>query len=121
MDAEVWSSHEEVVARAADAGIPATLIVLGVMPKDGVGGLVELAAQLGAIAVSFFPADLEPHVVRTCRERGMPFMCGTPNDPPTWRYLAASEARAIITDDPLRCAAALAAPGHRRGRIAGMS
>ncbi len=120
-DAEVWSSHQEVVARATDAGLPAALIAMGLMPKGGASELVELAGQLGARALSFFPADLDPHVVRSCRERGMPFMCGTPNDLPTWRRLAASEARAIITDDPIGCAEALGLPHRRQNATAPMS
>lgn len=106
-DAEVWSSHQEVVARASDAGLYSALIVMGVMPGGGVRDLVELGRQLGAEALSFFPADLEPGVATACRALGMPFMSGTPNDVRTWRTFAASGIRAIITDDPVRCAGAL--------------
>lgn len=100
-DAEIWSSHAEVIARAADAGLDAALISLGVFPRGGVPALADLAAQLGAIAVSFFPADIGAATVRACGERNLGLMCGTPNDRPTWRRLAAHRARAVITDDPM--------------------
>ena len=107
IDAEVWSSYQEVVAHAADSGLKTALIALGIMPRGGVSELIELGRQLGARALPFFPADLEPSVMQACSEQAMPFMCGTPNDPFTWRRLADAGARAIITDDPLRCAALL--------------
>jgi hypothetical protein len=106
-DVEVWSSHDDVIAHASDAGLSSALVAMGVMPGGGVSELVELARQLGAEALSFFPADLEPHVAEGCRALAMPFMCGTPNDTPTWRYLAAAGARAIITDEPVHCARTL--------------
>lgn len=117
--AEVWSSHQEVVARASDAGLFSALVVMGVMPGGGIGDLVELGRQLGAEALSFFPADLEPRVAEACRSLHMPFMSGTPNDLPTWRALAAAGIRAIITDNPLHCADALGVDIGLTGEPAG--
>lgn len=107
IDAEIWSTHAEVVARASDAGIPAALISHGLLPRGGARELAYFAAQLGAVAVSFFPADIELATVRAFRDEGMALMCGTPNDPPTWLRLARLHARAIITDEPVRCAEVL--------------
>ncbi|MEZ4552762.1 MAG: glycerophosphodiester phosphodiesterase family protein [Dehalococcoidia bacterium] len=109
-EAEIWSTHPEVIARAADARIPPAFISLGLFRGGGLRAQIEFAAQLGAASVSFFPADVAPSTARACRSHGLGLMCGTPNDRPTWRRLAALRARAIITDDPLGCAATLGPP-----------
>lgn len=103
--AEVWSSHREVVARAADRRHFTAWISHGVMPDGGPGELVEEAGQLGALALSFYPADVMPEVAEACRGAGIGVMSGTPNDRQTWTYLRSLGARAVITDRPLHCAA----------------
>ena len=102
---EVWSTHREVVAAAADRGVMAALISHGVMPDGGVEALIDEANQLGAGAISFFPADVTPTVAHACAQRSMQFMSGTPNDRATWEQLTALGARALITDRPLECVA----------------
>lgn len=101
--AEVWSPHPEVIARGSDAGVYAALISLGLFKRGGVAELAHFGRQLGAAALSFFPADLDWGVARTCQASALSFMCGTPNDVRTWRRLQQQGARAIVTDDPLRC------------------
>jgi glycerophosphoryl diester phosphodiesterase len=99
---EVWSEHESVVAAGAELCLPAVLICNGLLPK-GIGDFLWRARELGASGVSFYPADIEPHVAAACRNAAMPFLCGTPNDERTWRFLIEAGARAIITDRPLDC------------------
>lgn len=106
-DAEVWSPHPEVVARGSEAGLYTALISLGLFKGDGVAELAHFGRQLGVSALSFFPADLDWCVARTCQESALSFMCGTPNDARTWKRLQRQGARAIITDDPLQCAGVL--------------
>jgi len=106
---EVWSSHPEVVALASDRGYYTAWISHGLMPDDGVAGLADRGAQLGAKAISFYPADLFPTTGRICRRYGVDVMSGTPNDRATWDYLLRLGARAIITDRPLEARAWLAA------------
>ena len=108
--AEVWSTHREVVARAADRRQFAAWISHGVMPSGGPEELVDEAAQLGALALSFYPADVLPTVVEHCRSAGIAVISGTPNDRPTWNYLRRLGARAIVTDRPLECVAWRDAP-----------
>jgi glycerophosphoryl diester phosphodiesterase len=101
-DVEVWCEQLAVVERAASAGFSATAASSGLLPQ-GLGGFLWTARDAGASAVSFYPADLTRDVAAGCRNAGMPFLCGTPNDVPTWRYLARAGARALITDRPLAC------------------
>jgi glycerophosphoryl diester phosphodiesterase len=110
---EVWSEHESVIAAGAEAGVPSVLICNGLLPK-GIGDFLWRARELGAAGVSFYPADIEPHVAAACRNAAMPFLCGTPNDEGTWRFLTEAGARAIITDRPLHCLAWL----NSRRRVA---
>lgn len=117
-DAEVWSSHPEVVARASEARLCTALISLGVFRSNRVAELVDFGRQLGAHALSFFPADLDRRVIEACREAALPFMCGTPNDDGTWKRLHRQGARAIVTDYPLRCARILMGSPAGRGRAA---
>lgn len=102
--AEIWSSHREVVAKAADLRHFTAWISHGVMPPGGPEELVDEAAQLGARALSFFPADLVTAVTDACRAANMGVMSGTPNDRPTWEHLRRLGLRAVITDRPLDCA-----------------
>jgi glycerophosphoryl diester phosphodiesterase len=101
---EVWSEHEMVVAACAEFGLPTVLISNGLLPR-GIGDFLWRARELGASGVSFYPADIEPHIAAACRNAAMPFLCGTPNDEGTWRFLVDAGARAIITDRPLHCLA----------------
>jgi glycerophosphoryl diester phosphodiesterase len=110
---QIWSTHREVIAAASDHGIAATLISHGVMPREGIDVLVDEAAQLGAVALSFFPVDITLAVAAACKRAGLGFMSGTPNDQATWGRLASLGARALITDRPLDCRAYLA-----RSRVA---
>jgi len=102
--AEVWSSHREVVAKAADRHHFAAWISHGIMPAGGVDELADEATQLGALAVSFFPADLMPSVTEACRRAALGVMSGTPNDRKTWAYLRRLGLRAVVTDRPIECA-----------------
>jgi hypothetical protein len=99
---EIWSQHLSVVSRMARAGFKTALIAFGLFPR-GIGEFLWSARDAGAAAVSFFPADLEPHIAAACRNASMPFLCGTPNDEGTWRYLVRCGACAAITDRPLEC------------------
>jgi glycerophosphoryl diester phosphodiesterase len=110
---EVWSEQGNVVAACAERGLPAVLICNGLLPR-GIGDFLWHARGFGATGVSFYPADIEPHVAAACRNASMPFLCGTPNDEGTWRMLLRAGARAIITDRPLHCLAWL----RSRQRIA---
>ena len=105
---EVWSRHQSVVCQAARGGIKTALVSSGLWPR-GIGEFLWTARDAGAAAVSFFPADVEPHIAAACRHASMPFLCGTPNDEDTWLYLAKSGARAVITDRPLDCRRLLSA------------
>lgn len=102
--AEIWSSHREVVAKAADRHQFAAWISHGIMPAGGPEELADEATQLGALAVSFFPADLMPSVTDACRKAALGIMSGTPNDRKTWSYLRLLGLRAVITDRPIECA-----------------
>jgi glycerophosphoryl diester phosphodiesterase len=99
---EVWCHEGAVVRAAADMGVRTALICSGLL-RRGVGDLIWSAWERGAAALSFYPADLQPHVAAACRNAGMPFLCGAPNDTPTWRFLVREGARAIITDRALAC------------------
>lgn len=112
-DVEVWSSHPPLVAALSEAGIRTALISNGLLPR-GVGEFLWRARATGANAVSFYPADIEAHVAAACRNAGLDLISGTPNDEPTWRYLANAGAVAIVTDRPVECRAALG--GVRIGR-----
>ena len=117
--AEVWSSHREVVARASDGRHFAAWISHGVMPDGGPEELADEATQLGALALSFYPADVLPSVVDACRRASLGVMSGTPNDRLTWANLYRFGVRAVITDRPLDCATWLsegAAPQSFAGR-----
>ncbi|MGE3961690.1 MAG: glycerophosphodiester phosphodiesterase [Dehalococcoidia bacterium] len=103
--AEIWSSHREVVARAADRHHFAAWISHGVMPAGGPADLADEAVQLGARALSFYPADVMPEVSEACHRAGLGLMSGTPNDRGTWEALRRQQARAVVTDRPLDCAA----------------
>lgn len=98
---EVWSSHREVVAHAVDRGCLAVWISHGFFPAEGPEALVDEARQLGATAISFFPADIDMRVVTACRVGGIGFQSGTPNDRATWDGLIRAGVRAIVTDRPL--------------------
>lgn len=100
---EVWSNHREVIAHAADRGRPAAWISHGFFPAAGPEALVDEARQLGAFAISFFPADINERVVKACRAGAIGFQSGTPNDRRTWDALIAAGVRAIVTDRPLEC------------------
>ena len=100
---EVWSSHREVVAHAVDRGCLAAWISHGFFPAEGPEALVDEARQLGATAISFFPADIDMRVAAACREGGIGFQSGTPNDRATWDGLIRAGVRAIVTDRPLDC------------------
>jgi len=101
---EIWSSHREVVVRAADRHHFSAWISHGIMPAGGPDELADEATQLGALAVSFFPADLVPSVTDACRRAALGVMSGTPNDRKTWSYLRRLGLRAIVTDRPVECA-----------------
>jgi glycerophosphoryl diester phosphodiesterase len=101
---EVWSEHVPLVEPLATAGVRSTLISSGLM-HDGIGAQIWRAWECGAGGLSFYPADLEPHVAAACRNARMPFLCGTPNDTRTWQTLVEMGARGIITDRPLECMA----------------
>jgi len=107
---EVWSSSASVVREAATVGLPTVLICQGLM-KNGPGAFLWEAREVQASAVSFYPADLEPHVAAACRNAGVPFYCGTPNDPRTWDELLAMRASGIITDLPLQLRQHMRMPG----------
>jgi glycerophosphoryl diester phosphodiesterase len=107
---QIWSSHAAAIQAASAASVPAVLISTGLNPR-GIGDFLWRARNSGASGVSFFPADLEAHVIALCHHAGMPVQCGTPNDAATWKYLAARCVESIVTDRPLECAAFLAAPG----------
>lgn len=100
---EVWSTHREVIAHAADRGRPAAWISHGFFPAGGPEALVDEARQLGAFAISFFPADINERVVEACRTGAVGFQSGTPNDRRTWDALSAAGVRAIVTDRPMEC------------------
>lgn len=103
---EVWSPHASVVRTASRAGIPSVFISNGLHHR-GIGEFLWRARDYGANGVSFFPADLEPHVIALCHHAGMPVQCGTPNDIATWRYLANHRVQTVVTDKPLECASFL--------------
>lgn len=100
---ELWSEHQEVIACAADYGVFGALISSGLLPRDGIAGLVDEASQLGARALSFYPADVMRSVVGACHEAGLIVMSGTPNDRPTWEYLRRLGVERVITDRPSEC------------------
>lgn len=102
-DIEIWSEHGEAIAAAADRGISAALICNGLMPSGGIASLVDEARQLGARAVSFYPADLARSVTEACGTAGLMVMSGTPNDRPTWEHLRRLGVGRLITDRPLEC------------------
>jgi glycerophosphoryl diester phosphodiesterase len=104
---EVWSEHAAVITAAADAGVSALLISNGLL-REGIGAFLWQALNCGARRVSFYPADLEPHVAAACHNAGLGFLCGTPNDVRAWRYLYELGASGIITDRPVECRAAVA-------------
>lgn len=106
--AEIWSSHREVIARAADRHHFAAWLSHGIMPAGGAVELTDEATQLGALAVSFFPADLMPSVTEACHRAALAVMSGTPNDRKTWAYLRRLGLRAVVTDRPVECAEWLA-------------
>lgn len=99
---EVWSVHRDVVAHTADRGLFAAWISHGVLPPGGVAALTDEARQLGASALSFYPADVTTTITAVCHAAGLAVMSGTPNDRPTWAYLNRLGLRAVITDQPLR-------------------
>jgi glycerophosphoryl diester phosphodiesterase len=99
---EVWSEHLSVVRACSANGLPAALICNGLLPR-GIGAFIWQARDAGATGVSFYPADIEPHVAAACRHAAMPFLCGTPNDEATWLELVRQGIRGIITDRPLDC------------------
>ena len=98
-DLWVWSSRREVVAAASANGFPALAICSGLL-ADGPGAFLWRAGLDGASAVSFYPADVEAHVAAACRNAGMRFFSGTPNDRATWDELLSTGADGIITDRP---------------------
>jgi len=102
---EVWSEHQEAIAAAADRNVVAALICNGLMPGGGIESLVDEARQLGAHAISFYPADLTPSVAQSCRAADLLVMSGTPNDRPTWEHLRRRGVGRLITDRPVECRA----------------
>lgn len=96
---QVWSSHRPVVA-AWSSRVPTLAICSGLF-RDGPGAFIWRARQDGAHAVSFYPADLEPHVAAACKNGGVAFLSGTPNDRGTWRALMRLGASGLITDRPI--------------------
>lgn len=94
---EIWSRHGAVVRAATRAGLPASYLCRGIM-QAGIGATIWRARDLGATRISLYPADIERHVAAACRNAGMPFMSGTPNDEATWEFLARESAQAVITD-----------------------
>lgn len=107
---EVWSSHPGVV-HAWAGRCARTLSICDGLLSHGIGAFLWRAQRLGATAVSFFPADIEPHVAAACRNAGVPFLSGTPNDEATWAYLEAHGAWGAITDRPRELRDFLAARG----------
>lgn len=97
---EVWSEHPEVVRQAAQVGLPAVLSSSGLFAR-GVGHFLWQARAAGASAVSFYPADIDASIARICRNAGISFQTGTPNDAPTWRRFMALGISRIVTDKPL--------------------
>lgn len=102
---EVWSTHELIVRGFSSAGFATALISGGLLPR-GIGEFLWTARDAGARAVSFYPADVEPHVAAACRNAAIALLCGTPNDIPTWRFLKSHGARGVITDRPIECRSA---------------
>lgn len=100
---ELWSEHREVIACAADRGVFSAWISNGVLPAKGVAVLADEAVQLGARALSFYPADIMRSVTEACLAAGLLVMSGTPNDRPTWEYLRRLGVGRIITDRPVDC------------------
>lgn len=118
---ELWSEHREVIACAADRGVFSAWISNGVLPAAGAAALADEAVQLGARAMSFYPADIMRSVTQACLDRGLVVMSGTPNDRPTWEYLRRLGVGRIITDRPIDCrtwltAAEVARPTVHVGR-----
>lgn len=103
---EVWSSHHTVVAARVAAGARTALILSGILPQ-GIGAVIRNAWDAGAQARSFYPADLEPHIAAACRNAGMPFLRGAPNDQASWRHSAGLSVRVLIAYRPLACCALL--------------
>ena len=110
----VWSPIPGVIERAAARGVEAALIAWGTMGQ-GVGRFLWEAQEIGARAVSFYPADVEPHVAAACHNHGLPFRSGTPNDTRTWHQLADYGIAGIVTDYPLACRAFLRPPSPPSG------
>ena len=106
---EVWSEHREVIACAADRGVFSAWISNGLLPPGGIESLADEARQLGARAVSFYPADVMRSVTEACHEAGLLVMSGTPNDRMTWEYLRRLGVARVITDRPIECRAWLSA------------
>ncbi len=96
---QIWSSHRPVVA--AWSGRVPTLAICSGLFRERPGAFIWRARQDGADAVSFYPADLEPYVAAACRNSGVPFFAGTPNDHGTWRTLLRLGVSGLITDRPL--------------------
>jgi glycerophosphoryl diester phosphodiesterase len=97
---EVWSEHPLVVRQAAERGLCTVLSSSGLFPR-GIGQFLWQARATGASAVSFYPADIDESVARLCRNAGIPFQSGTPNDVPTWRRFIRYGINRIVTDKPL--------------------
>lgn len=100
---EIWSTHRQAVALAADRGLFTAWISLGLFPKGGPEALAAEARELGANAVSFFPADLSARAARACQRLGLAVMSGTPNDRGTWAFMLDLGASTVITDRPEEC------------------
>lgn len=110
-DVEIWSTHREAVTAAAAAGACASWISLGLFSPDAADDLACEARQLGARALSFYPADLSPRMADACHRVGIEVMSGSPNDRGTWQYMRTLGARTVITDRPIECRDWLAGEG----------
>ena len=100
---QLWSEHTEVIACAADRGVFAAWISNGMLPEGGSDALAAEALQLGARAVSFYPADVVTETARSCRDAGLMLMSGTPNDRLSWENLRRLGVGCLITDRPIAC------------------
>lgn len=100
---QVWSEHTEVIACAADRGVFAAWISSGMLPEGGSEALAAEALQLGARAVSFYPADVVTQTTRSCRDAGLMVMSGTPNDRLSWENLRRLGVGCLTTDRPVAC------------------
>lgn len=81
---EFWSAHPSAIETAIAGGVLSCWISPGLFSNRSVGRLAAEARDLGAHALSFFPADLTARTADACLREGIEVMSGTPNDRGTW-------------------------------------